>query len=117
MASTNLAHTPGPWILAHSGYANSPFVIFAGPVRPDFRSTFPLSGVNFIAEIFHDESEQHEEQAANARLIAAAPDLVTALGALCDACDLFVHDNEEALAIAPAYEHALEVIARLRGEQ
>ena len=69
-------YTPAPWFVAHSGYANAPFVIYAGTVKPNFRNRFPLSGVNAIAEIFHDESEQHEEQFANASLIAAAPMLL-----------------------------------------
>jgi len=71
--------TRGPWKVAHSGYPNSPFVIFAGDRLPNFQTRFPLSGVNAIAEIFHDESPAHEEQAANASLIAAAPELFDAL--------------------------------------
>ena len=80
--------TPGPWQVSHSGYANSPFVIFAGDRAPNYRAQFPLSGVNAIAEVFHDESPAHQEQAANARLIAAAPDMLVALAKLvCPACN------------------------------
>jgi hypothetical protein len=69
-------HTPAPWTASHSGYANAPIVIFAGSKAPNYKLRFPLSGVNAIAEVFHDESPAHEEQVANARLIAAAPMLL-----------------------------------------
>lgn len=69
-------NTPGPWTVSHSGYANSPFVIFSGPKAPNYQQRFPLSGVNAIAEVFHDESPAHHEQAANAQLIASAPMLL-----------------------------------------
>jgi len=76
-------HTEGPWHVAHSGYANTPFIIFAGEKAPNWKSRFPLSGVNVIAEVrhhrrsdrpalFHDESPAHEERRCNAYLIAAA---------------------------------------------
>jgi hypothetical protein len=78
-----VGHTLGPWRIAHSGYANTPFVVYAGENEPQFanRNRFPLQGVNWIAEVKHDESEQHKEQIANVQLIAAAPDLLSALKA------------------------------------
>jgi hypothetical protein len=90
MAHSNLPvfSTPGPWKVSQSGYANAPFVVFAGDRAPNYTSNFPLSGVNAIAEIFHDESPAHEEQAANARLIATAPEMFVALAKLvCPECD------------------------------
>jgi hypothetical protein len=82
VVTEKVKHTPGPWFLSHSGYANAPFVIWAGTRRPDYHSKFPLSGVNAIAEIFHDESPAYEQQEANARLIAAAPDMLDTLEAI-----------------------------------
>jgi hypothetical protein len=67
--------TPAPWKVAHSGYANSPFVIYSGDKAPDFSRRFPLSGIHAIAEVFHDESPDHEQQKADAALIGAAPEL------------------------------------------
>jgi hypothetical protein len=78
-AKTATPTTPGPWRVSHSGYANAPFVIFAGDRAPNYKSNFPLSGVNAIAEVFSDESPAHKEQEANAFLIAAAPSLLAAL--------------------------------------
>jgi hypothetical protein len=67
--------TPAPWKVAHSGYANSPFVIYSGDKTPDFSRRFPLSGIHAIAEIFHDEGPDHEQQKADAALISQAPAL------------------------------------------
>lgn len=71
--------TPAPWKLAHSGFANSPFVIYSGDKAPDFARRFPLSGVHAIAEIFHDEGPDHEQQRADANLIVLAPELLASL--------------------------------------
>ena len=74
-----MSHTPGPWKVAHSGYANTPFVVYAGSVAPQFNDRSPLMGVNHIAEVSHDEGPAHEEQKHNAALIAAAPEMLEAL--------------------------------------
>jgi len=103
-------HTPGPWGVSHSGFANAPFVIFAGTKAPDYRNAFPLSGVNAIAEVFHDESPAHDEQFANACLLAAAPDLLRELekaveylreygaGAACDTAVIAINNAKGVLA-------------------
>jgi hypothetical protein len=75
-------HTPGPWKLEHSGYANAPFVVYTGEISPNWDRRYPLAGVNWIAEIRDDESPRHEEYAHNARLIAAAPELLETLKAI-----------------------------------
>jgi hypothetical protein len=73
----NLAHpfnpTPEPWKIAHSNYANAPFVIYSGEIDPKWDRRYPLTDVDWIAEVKHDESEQHQEQIANARLLWFAP--------------------------------------------
>ena len=72
-------HTPGPWewLEAKTAWedpANMEFIIGGGPNNDD------------IAAVFHEEgatvSISREEAAANARLIAAAPSLLSALQAL-----------------------------------
>src|SRR5579872_1637917 len=74
-------HTEAPWKIAHSGYANAPFVVYAGENQPQFanRNKYPLQGVNWIAEVKHDESEQYGEQIANVHIIATAPLLLEVL--------------------------------------
>lgn len=75
-------HTPAPWKLAHSGFANTPFVIYVGDKAPDFRTRYPLVGVDVIAEVFLDESPRHPEYIANGHLLVAAPKLFKALRSL-----------------------------------
>lgn len=66
-------HTPGPWDVDEG----------------DKSTIYELDAANPIAEVFSDRSA--EENEANARLIAAAPELLDALTALLDeAEDVFV---------------------------
>ena len=41
-------HTPGPWKLYRSEFANSPYIIYVGDQAPS-RGRYPLQGVNWIA--------------------------------------------------------------------
>jgi hypothetical protein len=103
-------HTPGPWKCEHSGYANAPFVVFTGEVPPKWNRRYPLSGVNWIAEVKCDESEHHEEHRANAHLIEAAPALLESLESLLAYLRAFwpmeplfsTHDDRQAMEIADA---------------
>jgi hypothetical protein len=77
--------TAPPLRVAHSGYANAPFIIYAGDRAPNFKAPFPLSGCHAIAEVFHDEGPDHEEQSANAYAMAAASLMLDALESVRDA--------------------------------
>ena len=57
-------HTPGPWKLREDGEANSWAVL--GP------------NDNWLLSFLHNGEQLSEKQRANARLIAAAPDLLAA---------------------------------------
>jgi hypothetical protein len=79
-------HTPGPWKIWNSGYANCPNVIYFGPHAPrlnrDGLLTMPTAEGGTIAEVRTDESPTRQELEANAKLIAAAPDLLATLKGL-----------------------------------
>jgi hypothetical protein len=64
---TNAAHTPGPWI-----YEYSPWTAQDGKEIP----AFEVHGTEKVCDT--NENRPAEEQEANARLIAAAPDLLEA---------------------------------------
>ena len=91
--SATLQHTPGPWSL---GDCNGLTVL--GP-RTRFKS-----GQRALACIATcDDSEKSAEDEANARLIAAAPDLLNALGwALTQVDDDLCPDHQAALNAAYA---------------
>mgnify|MGYP007112880801 CR=1 FL=1 len=67
-APTSPAHTPGPWTIL--------------PNTPHFvRAMHPAEGMQPVATVYHFDGEL----AANARLIAAAPELLAALAGCADA--------------------------------
>lgn len=94
-------HTPGPWGIEQTDTAN-----WIGPMRPD--------GVK-IAEIVADTDrdgltdEAMERNDANARLIAAAPELLEALEVLFDEWMHFGRPSTETM------EKAESAIAKAKG--
>lgn len=76
---SNTKHTPGPWAIGMRGGANS-CVIYAR----DGADQFNDSGVAQIFGLYQNQPIENQRDAtalANARLIAASPDLLAALEA------------------------------------
>lgn len=98
------AHTPGPWTATESG--GLLFVIDAGDYDHKADTGF------FVGTVTDGGKEEH---AANARLIAAAPDLLEALESLVSSEWMVTHswggDRDAVMAKARA------AIAKARGEQ
>jgi hypothetical protein len=96
-------HTPGPWVAApYEGY---------GP-RTTVRQGCERTGMR-IASTFETTSPRNiERNEANARLIAAAPELLQALMAICDE-----GDARQGYASIEAYDIARTAIAKATGEQ
>lgn len=69
-------HTPGPWDLDEG----------------DLSTVYELETSDPLAEVFSDKSA--EENVANARLIAAAPELLEALEALLAASEKHIFSTE-----------------------
>jgi len=101
-------HTPGPWIVEDWKYTDS-------------RSAWRRDGVptivganDAIAEVFNlyrpnAEDDAENEAMANARLIAAAPEMLAALEELC--ADKYLADPINADRMA----NAIAVIAKAKG--
>lgn len=97
------AHTPGPWPIERTGDGKRIIVgpgLIEGPHGYD------------IAEVYSDDCDP-EEATANARLIAAAPELLEALEKLAAFADEVTGKVEPPL---PALARAWEAIAKARGE-
>jgi len=77
-------HTPAPWVVSRHGGA-----ILGGEVHDFARG----SGQSQVAVATMDAVSSPEERDANARLIAAAPDLLAAAVALRDAQRAYMADR------------------------
>ena len=99
---TTITHTPGPWL-----YDTEDGFIY------DCDGRYTVASPHATKELDLDERD------ANARLIAAAPELLRALVALedateCDTPDHLLHDKNGALY--PAMRQAQEAIRKAKGE-
>lgn len=88
-------HTPGPWIAKHSSGAGLGVWADLRPALGDkYSKDFPIIGVDSLpapkVQIAYEQwvqfpsNEWNEMQAANVKLMAAAPDLLAALEILRD---------------------------------
>lgn len=73
-------HTPGPWRLVETDEGHE--IHFGSRITSPGRFRAQHRPVEYEHSLFPDESQYYAEAVANARLIAAAPDLLEALEAL-----------------------------------
>ena len=71
---TQTQHTPGPWYISRSRIKNNILVCHG-----DADTFAPI-----VCEVYNDEARHTLNTAANATLIAAAPDLLAALSLIAD---------------------------------
>lgn len=96
-----MSYTPGPWELAMS--ADGCFILFGPKGRKLL--TIPLD-------------EQNEEKAANARLIAAAPELYEMLSEVLSSIERVACGGENAVRFRAEWvEDAKAALAKARGEE
>lgn len=88
------AFTPGPWEVRH--FPDGHAFVYAAHIRSEFDA--------FVCNC------SGEKQAANARLIAAAPDMLAALEAVVDCAQSISADQTE------AYGRAYAAIAKAKGQ-
>lgn len=110
---TQAKHTPGPW---HVGTGNGEGSIFAdaGRMRLESGGTtlYPICKIN------GSWAGREDETAANARLIAAAPDLLDRLAYIADMAEFSIDDANLDLAdkLNEIVRIARAAIARATGE-
>lgn len=84
----NTSHTPGPW---HMGFGNGDGLIF-----PEYgRTRMEAGGITLYPVAQVNRGWDDNEDAANARLIVCAPELLDALQALIGEADLGEIDHDE----------------------
>lgn len=98
------AHVPGPWSVDEGKYGNLRVLADISP---------HLSWMVAVLEPQQFEYDKPGTQAATARLIAAAPDLLAALASITDEC----HEQRKTYAVsAKAINAARAAIAKARGK-
>ena len=94
------AHTPGPWFAKREGFST---VYIEGRIRPGVLQEIAACGPTEAGP---------ETQEANARLIAAAPELLLALQSL---MNLFEQHEQAAHTTSPVGDYARAAIAKATG--
>ena len=114
MNNEAMKHTPGPWAL---------FTEDAGTVCKDGSQLVVYHDVraacgNTVAAVYATYASM-ANQRANARLIAAAPELLAALSLLCNTCadELDLGSSENGKNNWHALTTARQAIAKAKGEQ
>lgn len=92
-------HTPGPWHLSPDGYS----ILCGDEHDPEIIAWTDVNDVMMI--------QDNRTVEANARLIAAAPELLEALKAITDMGEA-IHATQ---TLRAAYHHAKDVIAKAEG--
>lgn len=114
---TEQKHTPGPWVVEH-GLSSDPAKYTPGIDAVGENFTVILYGIKNEGEARGIRGRTDEEQEANARLIAAAPELLEALR------EVLKHEKWHAAAadeVTPSARAAIKradaVIAKATGQE
>ena len=110
---SNAKHTPGPWGVEY-GLSSDPATYTPGIDSPGQDFTVILYGIKAKGEACGIHGRTLEEQEANARLIAAAPELLDALASM-----VRMHEEGATLVglVGPTIEAARAAIAKATQEQ
>lgn len=99
-------HTPGPWKFGHLGTE----ALWVGPEYDALQ----------VAQVPHDTDEARDESRANAQLIAAAPELLSALNRLAASISMSALDQaypgEREEGISLGLDDARAAIAKATGQ-
>ena len=100
-------HTPGPWKI-FDGWGSSKFA----PVVVD---CIPDDNGKFVGNCICHLASTNEDAVANARLIAAAPELLNALEDFVKACNI-PGDTKLGVEVEMAFRQADALLEKLKGE-
>ena len=100
------AHTPGPWLIEWNAAQGG-----EGHYITDSKDMGELSRI--AAVLFHDDADN--ETRANARLIAAAPDLLEIARAIVAICDTGKYADMACMEGSPLVDAARDAIAKAEG--
>jgi hypothetical protein len=102
-------HTPGPWKTYYAGPFNEDLIVtqIGGGAMYD-----PGCGSQVASISFQPGGAKGEEMVANARLIAAAPDLLKLLREVMDVVEVVLDDESE---MDTWLDHAHAAIAKVEG--
>ena len=104
----NQGHTPGPWEAEYSDYGEE--IWYGG----EGAGVWSIKGPKecYLAGMGDESADEQERAAANARLIAAAPDLLSA----CEEIVALADDAGEVPVWVDAIDMARTAIAKARGD-
>lgn len=96
------AHTPGPWIVVTGRYSTI--------IRKEFRTDHHMDICSAVHGYMYADDEK-ANQFANARLIAAAPELLEVVGRLMRVIEAGIPDLED----VDCYQMAKELLVKIDG--
>lgn len=88
-----MSHTPAPWIVEHDEDKGTVQIWAGSAIEDRHKGTWSSVGCMNLYNAVYNDSEGDKECLANARLIAAAPDLLEALKANVDFLNWFKSSN------------------------
>ena len=104
-------HTPGPWSITNTIMGSvDPVTLPSSVIAPPYGSVDTICVFSFMTK-----KKPHDEQQANARLIAAAPDLLAALRLLLDGLQTYAPEFLHGLPKADYIRAARAAIAKAEG--
>lgn len=107
-------HTPGPWE-TRVGFDDETVEVFAP--NPEIKPPFKPTELAVVRLPYGDDFDEDErERDANARLIAAAPQMLEALEKLLKLGDFPYHGDEDGCVICEVVTEARAAIAAATGE-
>lgn len=112
-ARGDVGHTAGPWTYELDVVDDGDINIFATGMPATGIPGLPIAGIDVLSEPGAEDGPPREIALANARLIAAAPELLAALEMVAQA-NMITHKPGESWIGWSAYHDAADVMTKVR---